>query len=162
MNNHPQGARDVKPNKPPRGDMSNTIEITVTRKEKVAVKYLKVEAGVRYWEDATVNGLVDEDGTLIPCRDGDCWSPVIDLATGIIEGWPANTLASIHYKVCDAGRYALLDADRNEVCAIDGYVPAIMCPGDDGYGDYIIMSVGPDGQIANWTVDLDRFEEIGE
>lgn len=29
---------------------------------------LKVEAGVRYWEDATVNGIEDVDGALIPCK----------------------------------------------------------------------------------------------
>lgn len=134
------------------------IQIEVTRTENVAVKYLKVEAGVRYWEDAKVNGVEDEDGALIPCRNSDTWAPVIDLETGIIQDWPANTLASIHYKVCDDGRYALLDAERVEVKAIDGYVPSIMCPGDSGYGDYIIMTVGPDGAIQNFDgEDLDEF-----
>lgn len=39
-----------------------TMEISVTRVEKVQVKSLKVEADVRYWEDAEVNGLADDDG----------------------------------------------------------------------------------------------------
>jgi hypothetical protein len=129
-------------------------EIEVTRATKVAVKYLKVDAGVRYWEDATVNGVEDESGSLIPCRDGDCWCPVIDIDTGTIEGWPAGTTASVHYKVCDDGRYALLDAERNEVVAIDDYVPPIMSPGGNGYGDYIIMDIGADGKIAKWRPDL--------
>ena len=32
--------------------------------------YLEVEAEVRYWEDATVNGQEDEAGTLIPFKFG--------------------------------------------------------------------------------------------
>lgn len=134
------------------------IEIKIQRTETVQVKYLKVEAGVRYWEDAEVNGLADEDGSAIPCRSGDAWCPVIDLDTGIIQDWPANTIADLHYKVCDAGRYALLDADHNEVCVKDGYVPDVMCPTGGGYGDYIIMHIGPDGVIANFDgTDLDEF-----
>lgn len=133
------------------------IELDIQRADSVAVRYLKAEAGVRYWEDANVNGVEDEDGTLIPCREGDCWSPVIDMETGIIQDWPADTTADIHYKVCDAGRYALLDENRNEVRSIDGYVPAMMCPAGNGYGDYIIMTVHGDGQIDGWRVDLDEF-----
>lgn len=134
------------------------IEIEVTRKERIAVKYLKVEAGVRYWEDATVNGLEDGEGELVPCRSGDTWAPMIDLDTGIIQNWPANTIASIHYKVRDEGRYALLNPDGDEVSAIDGYVPSVMCPEGGGYGDYIIMKIGPDGAIANFDGSaLDEF-----
>lgn len=138
------------------------FEITVTRKETVQVRYLKVKAKVRYWEDAEVNGQTDETGDLIPCKNGDDWCPVIDLATGAIEGWTSGTIADIHYKVCDEGRYALLDEARNEVAVKDGYVPDIMCPKSNGYGDYIIMDVGPDGAIANWTVDLSDFDGGGE
>lgn len=134
------------------------MKIEVTRTEKVTVKYLKVQAGVRYWEDATINGVDDEDGTLTPCRVGDCWAPIIDLDAGVIEGWPSSHTAQIHFKVCDAGRYALLDADRNEVKAIDGYVPKIMCPGGEGYGDYIIMDIGGDGRVAKWRAVLSEFE----
>lgn len=133
------------------------MEIEVTRKEKIAVKYLQAECGVRYWEDAIVNGVKDEDGTLIPCRSGDNWAPVIALETGVIEGWPQGVTAAIHYKVCDDGTYRLLDAARQVVAKIDGYVPSIMCPGDSGYGDYVIMDVGEYGQIAAWRVDLSEF-----
>lgn len=135
--------------------MPNTITLSVP--QTVAVKYLKAECGVLYWEDATVNGVDDEDGSLIPCRVGDSWCPLIDLNTGVIEGWPEGVTANIHYKVCDDGRYALLDADRHEVRAIADYVPAIMCPGDGGHGDYVIMTVGPDGLIENFHADLEAF-----
>lgn len=138
------------------------VGITIHRPEFVPVKFLQVRAWVRYYEDAIVNGQADdEDNPAIPCRDADdYWSPLIDIHTGTIVGWPVGTTASLHYKVCDEGRYALLRDDKTEVCAIDGYVPPIMYPGGDGYGDYIIMDIGPDGVIADWVIDLRRFEEI--
>lgn len=135
----------------------------------VPVKYLRARCGVRYWEDGEVNGVQDEDGSRIPCREGTAanndslgggnWCPTIDLDTGRIENWPHGTTASIHYKVCDDGDYALLDADRNVVAEIDGYVPGLMCPEGEGYGDYVIMEIGPDGTIAKWKADLSEFEK---
>jgi len=134
----------------------------------VPVKYLRCRIGVRYWEDATVNGEEDTDGSRIPLRKGTAadndhlsggdWLPLIDLDTGKIEGWPEGTTASVHYKVCDDGDYELLDTDRNVVKAIDGYVPNIMCPEGEGYGDYVIMDIGPDGTIAKWKADLREWE----
>jgi hypothetical protein len=124
------------------------------------VKFLKAECGVRYWEDAEVNGVEDDDNNpRMPFKVGDTWSPVIDLDTGTIVDWPAGTTASTHYKVCDDGRYSLLDENKAEVVSIDGYVPKIMCPGDNGYGDYVIMSIGADGKIEGWHPDLSAFEE---
>ena len=38
------------------------------------VKTIEVNAGVRYWEDAIVNGVEDSEGDLIPCREGDLWT----------------------------------------------------------------------------------------
>lgn len=121
-------------------------------------RFLAVEAEVRYWEDAEVNGQPeDDDAPTIPLKQGDLWMPVIDLASGQIQDWPAGTTARTHYKVCDAGRYALLDAQRAEIVAIEGYVPNILAPEGRGFGDYIILAIGPDGTIAHWKADLDAF-----
>lgn len=139
------------------------MKLTTAVKQDVEVKYLRVRCGVRYWEDATVNGVRDDDGSRIPCRDGGGnWCPTIDLGTGKIENWPEGTTARLHYKVCDDGDYALLDSGRNVVKAIDGYVPSIMCPGGQGYGDYVIMTVGADGVIADWRADLSDFERADD
>lgn len=137
--------------------MDLDIEVNVTVKK--SVRYLRAECGVRYWEDATVNGAEDAEGDLIPCRKGDAWCPIIDLETGKIENWPEGTTAKIHYKVCDDGRYALLDRDGDDVKSIDGYVITMMCPEGEGFGDYVIMNVGPDGKIENWKVDFSEFEK---
>jgi hypothetical protein len=154
-----------------RGRRRGFVKVTVTVKRDVEVAYLRARCGVRYWEDATVNGERDSDGSRIPCRRGTAadnnrlgggdWCPTIELATGRILDWPAGTTADIHYKVCDDGEYELLDADRNVVKALDGYVPEIMCPGSPSYGDCVIMQIGPDGVIADWRVDLSDFERRG-
>lgn len=135
------------------------MKLTVTTQYETEVKYLQVKAGVRYWEDAEVNDVEDEKGDLIPCRVDDNWSPLIDLETGQILNWKEGTKADIHYKVCDAGAYTLLDEDRNMVKEIDGYVPNLMCPKDTGYGDYIIMDVDTKGFIAKWQPDLSDFDQ---
>lgn len=132
-----------------------TVELTITK--EFEVKYLQVEAGVRYWEDATVNGTEDETGELIPCKVGDLWKPFIEIETGKILNWVEGTKASIHYKVCDAGIYRLLDDAKSIVKEIDGYVPSLMSPKESGYGDYIIMDIDETGQIANWKPLLDDF-----
>lgn len=140
--------------------------------KSVPVKYIRARCGVRYWEDAEVNGEQDSDGSRIPCREGTAadndnlgggnWRPTIDLDTGKIEGWPPGTTASIHYKVCDDGDYELLDAERNVVAKIDGYVPSLMCPEGEGYGDYVIMEIASDGSIAKWRADLSEFEKTDD
>lgn len=114
--------------------------------------YLLVEAGVRYWDDARVNGVPDENGAAIPFRDGDMWKPVIRLADGQVMNWPEGITADIHYKVCDAGEYFLADESMQKVAKWgDHYVPNdLLCVGDNGYGDYIILKVNGSGQIEGW------------
>jgi len=133
--------------------------ITIKSEQEIEVKKLIVNANVRYWEDSTINGKEDVDGTLTPCRNGANWNPTIDIETGIIANWPIGTVADIHFKVCDEGIYQLADSEGKIVKEIDGYVPKIMCPEENGYGDYIIMKIDGNGKIANWTIDLSDFEE---
>lgn len=120
--------------------------------------HIDVEAEVRYWEDARVNGVDDEDGSRIPGKVGDLWKVRIDLEAGRIEDWRAGVGASIHYKVCDQGEYWLSDATGTRIAKWNGhYVPGdFLCHGDNGFGDYIIMNVDVDGRIAKYhrpTVD---------
>lgn len=82
-----------------------------------------MKAGVRYWEDSTVNGVEDEKGDLIPCRDGEYWCPEIDIETGQIRNWKTGTVADIHYKVYDDGEYWIVDAEGKTVLKKEGYVP---------------------------------------
>jgi len=127
--------------------------------------HLEVDAGVRYWEDAVVNGVTDDNGSLIPGRDGDGWHVRIDLEHGRIEDWPSGTTADIHYKVCDEGVYWLTDAVGKRIAQWGGYyVPdAFLCHGDEGFGDYIIMKVGEDGAIAGYrrpAIEPERWRAV--
>lgn len=118
-----------------------------------AATHIEVAADVRYWEDTEINGVEDTDGTLVPGRDGETWKVKIDLATGQIQNWPADTNASIHYKICDAGEYWLLNAAGARIAKWRGhYVPDdFLCHGDDGFGDYIIFDTYGDGRIVGYS-----------
>lgn len=129
-------------------------------------RFIEVSAGVRYWEDATLNGQDDTEGK-VPLREGDRWCPVIDLESGEILNWPAGLEAHIHYKVCDDGDYWLLDESRIRIAKWRGYyVPEdFLCVGDEGFGDYIIFRVNADGKICDWrqpAVDLDRWAALAQ
>ena len=132
------------------------MKVKVIKEEEVS--FIKAVCQVRYWEDAKVNDVEDEDGDLMPCQEGGLWCPIIELETGIIVNWEQGKTADIHYKICDAGTYTLFNATQEQVTSIDGYVPDIMCPEGDGYGDYIIMKIDADGKIQNWKVTLDEFD----
>jgi len=129
-------------------------KFTVTK--EFDVEYLFVEAGVRYWEDGVINGVEDKDGN-IPCRDGDCWKPLININTGKIINWTQGVRANIHYKVCDNGTYKLLDANMELIKKIRDYVPKMLSPKEEGWGDYIIMDIDTDGQIQDWVISFDEF-----
>ncbi|QEL01614.1 hypothetical protein FKG96_12610 [Olivibacter sp. LS-1] len=125
------------------------MKATIKFYKEVEVTTLKIRAGVRYWEDGTVNGQEDINGNLIPFREGDYWCPVIDLYSATIKDWPIGTTAHVHYKVCDDGYYILLDDKGEPVLSLENdYVPNKLVPGH--YGDYIEMEIDQTGKITNW------------
>ncbi|EHQ41510.1 hypothetical protein [Myroides odoratus] len=134
------------------------MKIVIKVKKEVEAKYLLVSAGVRYYEDATVNGIEDVEGSLIPCKVNDRWCPKINIDTGVIENWEKGKVANIHYKVCDDGNYKLLDVNENIIIDKDSYVPSCLSPKENGYGDYIIMDVSEEGVISNWKFDFKEFK----
>lgn len=135
------------------------MKLTLKVEKEFDVKELHVEAGVRYWEDAEVNGVEDTDGDLIPCREGDDWKPIIDVETGIIKNWVQGTTADIHYKVCDDGKYTLVDEKGESIISVQDYVISDLAIGESGFGDYIIMKVDETGKIENWNPSFEDFQE---
>jgi hypothetical protein len=130
-----------------------TIEI----KTEVEVRYLLAKVGARYWEDTEVNGVADEKGELIPCREGQFWCPIIELETGKIINWEQGKTAEVHYKSVDRNEFILLDKAQNEKVTIEGYVIDMMCPKESGWGDYVIMDIDENGFIQDWKVNLNPF-----
>lgn len=119
--------------------------------KEVEIKTLLVDARVRYWEDASVNGLWDNHGAFIPCRDGESWKPIIDIESGVITNWTKGVIANVHYKIADEGIYHLADSEGLIILTKDGYVPKILDLYNDSYGDYIILNIDGNGKIENWN-----------
>ena len=145
------------------------MKATIKRRVDIELKYLKVDAVIRYWQDSIINGKRDNDCEEEPNEPqmpfakyrGEenrtlraynwHWEPTIDIDNGRILGWTEGTSASIHYKVCDEFYCEILDDNNNTVYSYDGYVPRCMCPKENGYGDYIIMDIDSNGFIQRWN-----------
>jgi hypothetical protein len=129
-------------------------EILVTK--TVNIKKLHVNVIPRFIEDAYINGERElEDNPKMPFLTSDFlgdyqWDINIDIDKGLIENWPTDIKASIHYKVCDEGFYEIFDEKGEKLGDFNGYVPHIMCPKKQGYGDYIIMDIDENGIIQDW------------
>ncbi len=133
------------------------LDLNVSQKITIKPKYLKIKAGVRYWEDGEVNGLVDTNGDLIPCRKDNYWCPIIDLDSGKIINWEIGTIADVHYKVCDDIESELLNSKNLKIASIDYAIPSPICESCD----YIVLKINHNGFIQNWdntSLDEDQWE----
>lgn len=143
---------------------------TITIIEPSDVKYLKIDVGPRYWEDASIKfedkweddidyleqkkgatpkmpfAVKDETKTYTEYR----WQITIDLENAKILDWPQGVEARVFYKVCDDGTYYLLDADKNVLKKVDCYVPDILSYIENGFGDYIDMKIDGDGNLVGY------------
>lgn len=138
---------------------------------------IKCDVEIRYWNDAEVNGVEDidfcetkgEGSPQIPCAiqvfakstnviysDHWRWRPVINIETGQIKNWQQGVEATVHYKVCDGFACSFLGNMDEIITEFDGYVPSFMCPAENGFGDYIIMSIDKDGCIKDWDANKVR------
>lgn len=117
------------------------MKTTIKVKKEIEVKYVQLEVPVKY---------DDEDMPFdFPFRDGDIWSPLIDIDNGKIIDYEYSERWPLHMKITDGGSYYLLDENKELLLKIeDDYVPNRLIPGS--YGDYIEMNILPDGKIENW------------
>lgn len=130
-------------------------------KETAKRDIIRIEAGVRYAEDAEVNGIAeDEENPRMPflerdSQDGDGWrwNIDIDIATGEVIGWRENfgdIRAQTFYKVCDCCRVKYDGMEQED------YVPDFLAIDGEGFGDYIYLTIGCDGTIKGWKPDRCR------
>lgn len=111
---------------------------------------------IRYPEDNTVNGQSDEEGNL-PLMSGSMWEIDVDLDTGKIVDWPEGNTAKIYTKVVDSGMYYLIEEGEEIFSLEEEYVPDCLQLDDNGYGDYVVITIEPDGKIVNWPSRDDVF-----
>lgn len=150
------------------------------------VRYLLVDAGVRYYEDATVDGEDDisvydaykkgdkenafpkmpcveqikESPTNVILTNHLRWRPIIDIKEGVITNWRKGVTAHAFYKICDDGTYSLLDDEKNVLYEVDSYVPSCLAIEDSGFGDYIDMVIDENGKIKDWACTEDDLADI--
>lgn len=116
------------------------MKVTIPTTKEIDVKYVMVTVPVRYEEEDMPHNFFG--------RHGDIWSVLIDVDTGVIQGYTGAEL-DLSMKVVDQGIYELLDADHQSLAIIDqDYVPHGLIPGR--WGDYIDMEIDATGKIANW------------
>ena len=138
------------------------MKMTVNRPTEVNVVLMLVNAVVRHPEDAytRVSGTsqwIEENPTnpSMPYlyKDGDMyyWRPVIDLDKGQILNWPKDKEAKLFYKVVDEFYCLFNDSNGNCISEYDGYVPRCLQLDEEGYGDYIYITIDSEGYIKNWA-----------
>ncbi len=161
------------------GVRGNIIKKVIENNNFDKTLYFTIIAPIRYndfWESATVNGVEDVDGKLIPCRYENFWIPTINVRTGRIINWEQGKEAKINYKVIDAAQYILhtflgrkfpsinneFQYKNSSVMAVYGlqgaYVPDWFDLNGDGYGDYIQLTIDKNGYIKNWSKN--RFSKL--
>lgn len=153
-------------------EMNERVQYEKSQKNKnftaKDVRVVKLDAGVRYWEDTDVNGEEDDcDDPKIPGVtevDGEKhWVIEIDTKTGKIKNWPKGVTADVHYKTCDENvitfynEYGDMLGEEYEC-----YVPDFLCINDSGYGDYIIMEIDGEGKIMDFELTDEDIESLKE
>ena len=146
--------------------------------KEMDVRYLQALMGVRYYSDCKYSldngntwkddlGDTEEDeekvkGLLpgittddIGYGENTYWKVIIDLEDGKVLNWNDRLTLSTHFKVCDDGEYKFLDDNMDEIVNLNKsygqcYVPEFMSIDDEGFGDYVHLTIHPDGTIENY------------
>ena len=127
------------------------------------VRFLRADVCPISFEDAEVNGEDDDENEPnIPCYEGGRWNILIDIKTGKVLNWKQGVEARIYYKVVDEGVYTMYDNSMRKVDEYEGYVPDLMSLDDEGYGDYMNLTINEDGFIEDWPDNEDICSYIDE
>ena len=147
---------------------------------------VKVIAGVRYWADCEYS--MDNDVTwnqpddtdeddltvreLLPCVEyfekerGWYWCLNIDYNTGRIENWKNGFIVKAFFKVCDEGKYQIIDDTDNIIwdsdINSDSYVPEFLEIDSSNCGDNIYITIDGEGTIKDWDIAKSRIRELLE
>ena len=142
--------------------------------KKLTEKACFLQVDIPYYEEEPLLHFDDGVMTELEC-DEDFELPVfkkedllfeylIDLKAGcVINRKEDYGYLRLWAKVRDGGTYTLLDADKQPIWQIRGYVPnRVLPPYDEEYGDYLELAVNVDGRIDGWRKEVDLSEFIRE
>ncbi|MGP5057591.1 hypothetical protein ACTXIV_02550 [Psychrobacter celer] len=123
--------------------------------------FLKAALPTRFPQDSRLNGEWDDEHNpkmpLTTKSAGGAWANhtmtlVIDIESGKVQDWNEGDVAEINNKVVDMGVYSILNKDGDEITVIEGdYVPDALQIDDEGYGDYVHITIQGDGHIKKWS-----------
>jgi hypothetical protein len=117
------------------------MKITIQKPVEVEVDAIRCVLPVRWGTE----DMPDD----YPHRTGNVWDVTIDLATGQIRDWPdGSEPLELEMKVCDSGRYYLMNGDEVVASIEEDYVPNCVIPG--AWNDYVELDITASGHIANW------------
>lgn len=116
-------------------------------------KTIRVYLDACYFEDCDINGVPDDMTNPKVCGYDPKLNLIvwdIDFTTGTIKNWNGQEVKT-YYKVVDGGEY-VLEIDSKCVEDVEGeYVPEFLSIDDEGYGDYVFLTIGKDGKINGWN-----------
>ena len=72
----------------------------------------------------------------------------LNIKTGTIDDWDCGEVC-INFKVVDSGVYTLVENGKDLVTKED-YVPDFLQIDENGYGDYVEITVDENGHIYDW------------
>lgn len=132
------------------------MKLTVLKPTEVEASFIQINVPVRYGTEDIPEDFPfrrpwrkGDTGDESPSRRHDRWDVTVAIDNGQIQGWPAGVSAELDMKVTDEGTYILLDHAGEALADIyENYVPECV-PGR--YGDYVEMTIGPDGTIKEWA-----------
>lgn len=133
-----------------------------TTPEPEDIRTISVRVYPMSFAAAVVNGgqESDNDGLRMPFVKDGCWHVDIDRATGRIAGWPKGVTAKTYYKSVDENEVILIGQDGETIVNYDGYVPKFLSIYDNGYGDYVMVEIEPDGHIKDFNFTKDDIYEL--
>ena len=147
--------------------MESTNEQALKSKLRQEARYLHIS--IPYNEDEGNELITFDDGlaTELQCEvdfvppmfnnENRTLEVMVDLAEHKVLGW-SEEKGFIHMwgKIIDYGTYTLFDASMKPLSQICGYVPnTLIPPYERGFGDYLELTINPDGSLPNWKEELD-------
>jgi len=156
-----------------------------TRKASpVVINKVITDFHVRYWEDCEIDGQEFNEDSSDQEVIKDLltrWDPeykqglviedrmilIINPETGRVENYAGGKEIRMHFKVCDECSYKITEHVANGINPYDAYdnvileqdedyVPDFLDIDDEGYGDYVELTLQADGTIKDW--DPKEFE----